>query len=134
MVRFNKALELFEHYREGLGQRLRQLTDQIIDAEYKEVDDALMGSGNFLTLAGYLLGQGAPARGDLLDRRLWDRPSGGKIMAVTSPGASALYIMLGFAGAGFVRRSQPSRQTDTSNPEFRCFRGGVPYYRLDLGR
>jgi hypothetical protein len=80
MVRFNKTLELFEHYREGLGQRLRQLTDQIIDAEYKEVDDALMGSGNFLTLAGYLLGQGAPARGDLLDRRLWDRPSGGKIM------------------------------------------------------
>jgi hypothetical protein len=38
MVRFNKTLELFEHYRDGLGQRLRQLTDQIIDAEYKEVD------------------------------------------------------------------------------------------------
>jgi hypothetical protein len=55
-------------------------------------------------------------------------------MAVTSPGAAALYIILGFAGAGFVRRSQPSRQTDTSNPEFRCFRGGVPYYRLDFGR
>jgi len=55
-------------------------------------------------------------------------------MAVTSPGAAALYIILGFAGAGFARPSQPSRQTDTSNPEFRCFRGGVPYYRLDLGR
>ena len=38
MVRFNKTLELFEHYREGLGQRLRQVADQIIDAEYKEVD------------------------------------------------------------------------------------------------
>ena len=38
MARFNKTLELFEHYREGLGQRLRQVTDQIIDAEYKEVD------------------------------------------------------------------------------------------------
>lgn len=37
MVRFNKTLELFEHYREGLGQRLRQVADQIIDAEYKEV-------------------------------------------------------------------------------------------------
>ena len=37
-VRFYKTLELFEHYREGLGQRLRQVTDQIIDAEYKEVD------------------------------------------------------------------------------------------------
>jgi hypothetical protein len=40
MVRFNKTLELFEHYREGLGRRLRQVTDQIIDAEYKEVDAA----------------------------------------------------------------------------------------------
>ena len=30
MVRFNKTLELFEHYREGLGQRLRQVTDKII--------------------------------------------------------------------------------------------------------
>jgi hypothetical protein len=38
MVRFNKTLELFEHYREGLGQRLRQVADQIIDAEYKEVE------------------------------------------------------------------------------------------------
>ena len=38
MVRFNKTFELFEHYREGLGQRLRQVTDQIIDAEYKEVE------------------------------------------------------------------------------------------------
>ena len=38
MVRFNKTLELFEHYRESLGQRLRQVTDQIIDAEFKEVD------------------------------------------------------------------------------------------------
>ena len=38
MVRFNKILELFEHYREGLGQRLRQVADQIIDAEYKEVE------------------------------------------------------------------------------------------------
>jgi hypothetical protein len=37
-VRFYKTLELFEHYREGLGQRLRQVTDQIIDAEFKEVD------------------------------------------------------------------------------------------------
>jgi hypothetical protein len=37
MVRFNKTLELLEHYREGLGQRLRQVADQIIDAEYKEV-------------------------------------------------------------------------------------------------
>ena len=37
-VRFYKTLELFEHYREGLGQRLRQVADQIIDAEYKEVD------------------------------------------------------------------------------------------------
>jgi hypothetical protein len=54
-------------------------------------------------------------------------------MAVTSPGAADIRI-LGFAGAGFVRRSQPSRQTDTSNPEFRRFRGGVPYYRLDFGR
>src|SRR4029077_8633913 len=59
-----------------------------------------------------------------------DRRSGEKIMAVTSPGAAALYIILGFAGAGFARPSQPSRQTDTSNPEFRCFRGGVPYFPL----
>jgi hypothetical protein len=36
-------------------------------------------------------------------------------MAVTSPGAAALYIILGFRGAGFVRRSQPSRLIDTSN-------------------
>jgi hypothetical protein len=55
-----------------------------------------MGSGNFLTLAGYSLGQGVPARSDLLDRHLWDRRSGGKIMAVTSPGAAALYIILGY--------------------------------------
>jgi len=38
MVRFNKTLELFEHYREGLGQRLRRVADQIIDAKYKEVE------------------------------------------------------------------------------------------------
>ena len=38
MVRFNKTLELFEHYHEGLGQRLRQVADQIIDADYKEVE------------------------------------------------------------------------------------------------
>src|SRR5262249_40882235 len=36
-VRFNKTLELLEHYREGLGQRLRQVTDQIIDADYNEI-------------------------------------------------------------------------------------------------
>jgi len=38
MARFYKTVELFEHYRQGLGQRLRQVADQIIDAEYKEVD------------------------------------------------------------------------------------------------
>ena len=38
MARFYKTVELFEHYREGLGQRLRQVADQIIDAEYKEVE------------------------------------------------------------------------------------------------
>ena len=27
-----------EHYHEGLGQRLRQVADQIIDADYKEVE------------------------------------------------------------------------------------------------
>ena len=37
MVRFNKTLELLEHYREGLGQRLRQVVDQIIDADYNEI-------------------------------------------------------------------------------------------------
>jgi hypothetical protein len=37
MVRFNKTFELFEHYREGLGQRLRQVADQIIDADYNEI-------------------------------------------------------------------------------------------------
>jgi hypothetical protein len=57
-----------------------------------------MGSGNFLTLAGYLLGQGAPARSDLLDRHLWDRPSGGKILAVTGRGRPIHYIR--FCGSG----------------------------------
>jgi hypothetical protein len=37
MVRFNKTLELLDHYREGLGQRLHLVADQIIDAEYKEL-------------------------------------------------------------------------------------------------
>jgi hypothetical protein len=40
--RFHKALELFEHYREGLGERLREKAEKIIDdAEYEVVDEGL---------------------------------------------------------------------------------------------
>ena len=39
--RFNDALELFEHYREGLGRRLRQTADQILVGEFEEVERPL---------------------------------------------------------------------------------------------
>jgi hypothetical protein len=36
-ARFNSALEQFELYREGLGHRLRQAAEEILDAEYEEI-------------------------------------------------------------------------------------------------
>jgi hypothetical protein len=36
--RFNDALELFEHYREGLGQRLRRVAEDILKADGREHD------------------------------------------------------------------------------------------------
>ena len=36
-ARFNKALQLLEQCRAGLGQLLGQVTDQVVDAEYNEV-------------------------------------------------------------------------------------------------
>jgi hypothetical protein len=36
-ARFTKALQLLEHSRAGLGQLLGQVTDQVFDAEFKEV-------------------------------------------------------------------------------------------------
>ena len=31
--RFNDTLELFEHYREGLGQRLRRMAEEVLKAD-----------------------------------------------------------------------------------------------------
>lgn len=39
-ARRNAALREIERHRDGLGKRLRQITDQIEDAEYKEVGNA----------------------------------------------------------------------------------------------
>ena len=36
--RFNDALELFEHYREGLGQRLRRVAEEVLKADGPEHD------------------------------------------------------------------------------------------------
>ncbi len=36
-ARFNNVLEQFELYREGLGHRLRQAAEEILDAEYEEI-------------------------------------------------------------------------------------------------
>jgi hypothetical protein len=37
-VRLNKTLERLEQYREGLGQRLRQPVQEVLDADYEEVE------------------------------------------------------------------------------------------------
>jgi hypothetical protein len=37
ICRRDDALEQLEHYREGLGQKVRRLSDQLIDAEFSEV-------------------------------------------------------------------------------------------------
>jgi hypothetical protein len=36
--RFNETLELFEHYREGLGQRLRRVAEEVLKADGPEHD------------------------------------------------------------------------------------------------
>jgi hypothetical protein len=40
-ARHNNALEQFEHYREGLSQRLHRAAEEIIEADYREVKTAL---------------------------------------------------------------------------------------------
>jgi hypothetical protein len=39
-ARYNNALEQFEHYREGLSQRLHRAAEEIIEADYREVKTA----------------------------------------------------------------------------------------------
>ena len=40
--RFNDTLELFEHYREGLGQRLRQAAEELLKADLPEQEGNLI--------------------------------------------------------------------------------------------